>query len=58
MNLLLLALAAAPAGIPPEVKVGSSAPAVKVSTWWNGGLEDSTEEFKGAVLLLEFFATW
>ncbi|MCI0587440.1 MAG: hypothetical protein L0323_11425 [Planctomycetes bacterium] len=58
MNLLLLALAAAPAGIRSEVKVGSAAPGVAVSTWWNGGLEESTADFKGAVVLLEFFATW
>ncbi len=58
MNLLFLALAAAPAGAPSEVRIGSAAPGVAVSTWWNGGLEQSTADFKGAVVLLEFFATW
>jgi len=57
--LLAVALAASTlVGAPADVSIGSTAPAVKISTWWNGGLEESTADFKGSVVLLEFFATW
>ena len=57
--LLLTSLGLLACAAPPQPPIGSDAPAIEASAWFNHeGPAPSLENLKGKAILLEFWATW